>query len=149
MTDQLNVLQDEKPWYANGLRFECTGCGKCCTGAPGYVWVTEKEIEAIASYLKISVQEFGKKYLRRIDNRYSLIERSKTYDCVFLEDKTKCKIYPVRPTQCQTFPYWPDLLSSEKAWQEAASYCEGINDEASLIPYSVIKEQLSREESNS
>ena len=28
-----------EPWYRDGLRFECTRCGHCCTGAPGYVWV--------------------------------------------------------------------------------------------------------------
>ena len=26
-------------WYHLGLRFQCTGCGDCCTGAPGYVWI--------------------------------------------------------------------------------------------------------------
>ena len=32
--------QPSDAWYAEeGLAFECTGCGDCCTGAPGYVWV--------------------------------------------------------------------------------------------------------------
>lgn len=148
MPERLKVVQEEKPWYSEGLRFKCTGCGKCCTGAPGYVWVTEKEIEEIASYLNISIQEFGRKYLRRVGNRYSLTERSKTYDCVFLENGTKCGIYPVRPTQCRTFPFWPDLLKSEKDWQSGASYCEGISQEAPLVEYDHIKEQLRKEESS-
>lgn len=148
MSNQLNVIEEEKPWYTNGLHFKCTGCGKCCTGSPGYVWVKEEEIEAIAAYLQISIQDFGKKYLRRVNNRYSLIEKSKTYDCIFLEDKTKCKIYPVRPTQCRTFPFWPHQLKSEQEWESTASYCEGINREAPIVPYEAIKEQLSREESS-
>ena len=39
----------KKPWYADGLQFECTQCGDCCTGAPGYVWVNKSEIEALAA----------------------------------------------------------------------------------------------------
>ena len=35
-------------WYRDGLRFECTQCGKCCTGAPGYVWVDDDEVEALS-----------------------------------------------------------------------------------------------------
>ena len=37
-----------KPWYADGLRFACTQCGNCCTGEPGFVWVNDAEIAAIA-----------------------------------------------------------------------------------------------------
>ena len=29
---------DSGPWYADGLSFECTMCGNCCTGPPGAVW---------------------------------------------------------------------------------------------------------------
>ena len=36
-------------WYRDGLQFECTQCGNCCTGDPGYVWVTPEEIKAIAA----------------------------------------------------------------------------------------------------
>ena len=31
-----------EPWYRDGLRFACTRCGACCTGAPGYVWVDRR-----------------------------------------------------------------------------------------------------------
>lgn len=46
------------PWYADGLKFKCTGCGDCCTGAPGYVWVNKAEIEAIAADISMEVAEF-------------------------------------------------------------------------------------------
>ena len=102
-------------WYSEGLKFKCTQCGKCCTGAPGYVWVTEKEMEAMALFLKISVQEFMQKYVRRVGQRYSLLESKKTYDCVFLKDK-KCLVYGARPLQCRTYPWWPQILTSEQPW---------------------------------
>ena len=37
------------PWYQQGLKFHCLGCGDCCTGEPGYVWVTKAEIAALAA----------------------------------------------------------------------------------------------------
>ena len=40
-----------EPWYSDGLKFDCTGCGDCCTGDPGYVWVSRAEIEALAAAL--------------------------------------------------------------------------------------------------
>ena len=41
--------EGNEPWYAEGLKFQCTGCGDCCTGAPGYVWVNQAEIDALAA----------------------------------------------------------------------------------------------------
>ena len=43
-------------WYAGGLRFECTMCGSCCTGAPGFVSFTPDEARNIAEHLGISVE---------------------------------------------------------------------------------------------
>lgn len=136
----LKVLKEE-PWYAQGLRFKCTGCGQCCTGAPGYIWVTEAEIEQIAQHLNLSILEFSQRYLRRVKDRFSLLEYPKNFDCIFLKDK-KCQIYSVRPSQCRTFPWWPNNLQSEKDWQEAARHCEGISSEAPIVPLHEIQEQL-------
>ena len=137
----LKVIQNEKPWYADGLNFECTGCGQCCTGAPGYAWVNEEEMIAIASHLDLSLHEFTRRFLRRVDGRYSLLEHHKTYDCVFLKNK-KCEIYPVRPTQCRTFPWWPQTLKTQEEWEEAAIRCEGIRQHAPLVTHETIQEQL-------
>lgn len=130
------------PWYKKGLRFQCTGCGQCCTGFPGHVWVTDAEIEAIAKTLNISVEECMKKHVRRIGNRHSLREMPKTYSCVFLDGK-KCSIYHARPKQCRTFPWWPENLSSKQEWQEAAERCEGIGHaDAPIVAFGEIQEQL-------
>lgn len=130
------------PWYKDGLRFECTGCGQCCTGSPGYVWISEEDIHAISNYLDISIEDFIKLYVRKVENRYSLKEKNdSSYDCIFLEGK-RCSIYPVRPVQCSTYPWWPSHLESPKAWKELASCCEGINPEAKLIDEKEIDNQL-------
>lgn len=149
MTDRLTIISEEtpakpEPWYSKGLRFECTGCGQCCTGAPGYVWVTPEEIEAIADHLKLSTKEFRQKYVRQVGERESLLERPRTYDCVFLKNN-KCEIYSLRPMQCRTFPWWQHNLQSEAQWNEAAKYCEGINrPDAPIIPIDTICTELSK-----
>jgi hypothetical protein len=130
------------PWYKDGLHFKCTGCGQCCTGSPGYVWVTPEEAEAMAKFLKISIEEFIKKYTRRIGHRVSLKEHSKTYDCVFLKEK-RCQVYGARPKQCRTFPWWPENLKSPQHWKEAAARCEGIDHpDAPLVSLGEIQKCL-------
>ena len=105
------------PWYSQGLRFQCTECGKCCSGAPGHVWVTPDEIAAIAEYMDLSVEDFSEKYVRRVGKRYSLTEQPDSYTCTLLKNKL-CSIYPVRPKQCRTFPFWPEHLVSPEGWLE-------------------------------
>lgn len=148
MTEKLALAQDsnhpQKPWYAKGLHFACTGCGKCCTGGPGYTWVSIAEIRAMAEYLRMTIDTFGKKYLRQIGDRYALLEKQPNYDCVLLNGK-QCAVYPVRPTQCQTFPFWPGALRSAEGWKETAASCEGIHDSAPLIALEEIEVQHRRQ----
>ncbi len=142
MTNPLKVINTESaPWYKEGLSFSCTGCGKCCTGSPGYVWVSDEEIEAIASHLKITFKECTKKYLRRVHGKWSLIEKKKTYDCVFLRDNA-CILYSARPVQCRTYPFWPEIIKSKETWEDAARECEGIREDNPVIPLVEIEKNL-------
>jgi uncharacterized protein len=119
------------PWYIAGLHFNCTDCGNCCSGPEsGYIWATAKEIDLIANYLKMSVEPFRKKYTRRLGNRTTLLENPTNKDCVFLQpvgDKKRCLIYPVRPNQCRTWPFWSSNLANSDSWNHAAMTCPGIN----------------------
>lgn len=118
------------PWYRMGLRFECTQCGNCCTGSPGYVFVTPEEIEKIAEYMGRPGEGLGREYLRRVGRRQSLTE-GKDGDCCFLQHrengKRVCGIYPVRPLQCRTWPFWDINLEDSEAWADAARGCPGMN----------------------
>jgi hypothetical protein len=120
-------------WYAEGLQFECTQCGNCCSGAPGYVWTTLDDMQRIADYLKQSFDDFTRTYVRRIGGRYSLTEKA-NYDCSFLtrdaQGKAGCSIYPVRPMQCRTWPFWDDNLKAPNAWDRAASRCPGMHEKS-------------------
>jgi Fe-S-cluster containining protein len=113
----------EAPWYAEGLRFECTQCGNCCSGGPGAVWFTPDEAEAMAKAVGLPLDRFTDEYTRRIGGRRSLKEtvRGGMHDCVFLDrdsrpGKAVCRIYKARPSQCRTWPWWPENLESPAAW---------------------------------
>ena len=116
---------DQKPWYKDGLRFKCSECGDCCTGAPGYVWVNKQEIEQMAAALGIDVAEFEKRYVKKIGIRRSLKELE-NYDCVLFDSQRRqCRVYLARPRQCRTWPFWDSNLSSPEAWQRTCEVCPG------------------------
>ena len=125
MTASSRSVDAEVPWYEDGLRFQCTGCGDCCTGAPGYVWVVNEEVRAIADYLGVPEEDFLRRYVRKVGIRKSLVEFPNG-DCVFLDAQTrKCTVYPVRPRQCRTWPFWQSNIKSPEAWQETCRVCPG------------------------
>jgi len=124
-------------WYADGLRFECTMCGACCTGPPGFVAFTREEGRRIASRLGMSERAFYERHAHRMPRSrggWSLneVETEHGHDCVFLDRETEpgkalCSIHEVRPMQCRTWPWWPENLRSRRAWTQTAKRCEGIN----------------------
>ncbi len=131
-------------WYKNGLKFKCTGCGHCCTGEPGYVWLTPEEIDTIAAHLGISKEKFIQTYTRSIFGRLSLREDRVNFDCIFLKDK-RCQIYTARPSQCRTFPWWKENISSPESWKEVGKRCEGVDHpEAPVIPLDIIELESNR-----
>lgn len=115
----------EPPWYADGLRFRCTACGECCTGEPGYVYVTSSDVARMAKHKGMTPDAFARLYVRRVGDRLSLKEKANG-DCAMLEGR-KCSVYSVKPTPCSTFPFWPEVLDSRKTWDETAKRCPGMN----------------------
>ena len=114
-----------EPWYKDGLRFTCTGCGDCCTGAPGFVWVNKAEVLALAEHLELTQEEFEEAYVREVGIRKSLTERPNG-DCVFFDGRTrKCKVYELRPRQCRSWPFWDSNMRSPEAWEETCRVCPG------------------------
>jgi Fe-S-cluster containining protein len=113
-----------EPWYEGGLRFRCTRCGNCCTGAPGFVWVDDEEIVAIAGHCGQPVEEILGLYTRPARGQRSLRERANG-DCVFYDRRAGCTIYPARPRQCRTWPFWNSNLASPEAWKRTCEVCPG------------------------
>ena len=121
----------ELPWYGGGLRFTCTQCGNCCSGAPGYVWVTARGVRALAKRLEMPVADFQRRHVRNVGVRMSLREK-RDGDCDWLrrldDGRAICGVYEDRPSQCRTWPFWDENLSSPEAWAEASRDCPGINN---------------------
>ena len=123
--------KNKTPWYIAGLHFECVQCGECCSGpAEGYIWVSRQEIQIIADFLKITPGQLRQEYLRRVGLRTTVIEKPNTKDCIFLnqvDGRKRCVIYPVRPSQCRSWPFWASNLANPNSWNKAAQKCSGIN----------------------
>lgn len=135
------IAVEQEPWFSEGLRFKCTGCGKCCTGSPGYVFLSLGDLERLSLHFGLTQEQFTQKYTRYIDGQYALLDRPTTYDCILLKDN-KCTAYEARPTQCRTFPWWIHHLREPSDWEDAAGRCEGINHpDAPVVPSLHIQEQ--------
>jgi len=130
----------DQPWYRNGLRFRCTRCGHCCTGAPGFVWVTDEEIQAIAEYLHESVGRVTAAHTRVAHRGRSLREKQNG-DCVFYDKTAGCTIYAARPGQCRTWPFWDCNVRTPEDWRQACEICPG-SGQGDLIPPEEITRRL-------
>lgn len=105
------------------VRFACQGCGHCCTGEPGTVYVAPDELPGIAAHLHISRADLKRFYLFPFRDGYS-IKEDQSGNCLFYADG--CRIYGVRPAQCRCFPFWRKNLDSPVAWMEVKRKCPGI-----------------------
>jgi Fe-S-cluster containining protein len=108
----------------------CDSCGgACCTGESGYIWAKYTEIEKMATFLELTVEEFATMYLKKVKHRYSIIEKKldkENYACIFFDNNLKqCIIYPVRPLQCRTFPFW-EIFKGDIT--ELKKECQGVID---------------------
>ena len=121
----MSRAKEKSAWYRDGLRFECTQCGACCAGDPGFVWVGDEEVAALADLMQMEHDEFLRKFVRREGDRFSLVEYPDG-DCIFLDPQSKtCTVYSARPVQCRTWPFWDSNLQSQKAWKETCRVCPG------------------------
>jgi uncharacterized protein len=129
----------DEPWFSQGLRFTCSQCGNCCSGGPGFVWVSDEEIAKLADFLGTTPKQVIRKYCRKVGRQIALKEIKHPkhgHDCIFIKEisagdsshaKRICSVYEVRPLQCRTWPFWDGNLASPKAWQRAAKTCLGMN----------------------
>lgn len=130
-----------EPWYGEGLRFECRpDCAACCVnhGTHTYVYLEGDDAERLAQHLKLDRELFHSRYTKHEDGNTLL--RMEDPDCIFLEGK-RCGVYEARPTQCRTFPFWPENMKSPERWSALRSFCPGI-DQGPLNEHSFIARNL-------
>lgn len=107
-----------------GVRFQCQpGCIKCCD-MEGYVYLTEDDLKKAAAFTAMTPQAFEKRYVYRTRHQMRF-RKPRDKQCPFLEEHG-CSIHPAKPTQCRTFPFWPETLERKAAWNRTAGYCPGI-----------------------
>jgi len=115
------------PWYKEGLSFECTRCGHCCSGFSGTVAVDDAEIAALAARLELEQGVFRERYTRVLrDGSISLREKP-NLDCVFYSREHGCLVYEDRPQQCRTWPFWRSVVKTRRSWAAEAEHCPGMN----------------------
>jgi uncharacterized protein len=99
---------------------------------------------AIRAFLKLSPAWFRRRYLVRVDADTTGIRLERNGRCPFLGADNRCRIYAVRPRQCRTYPWWPELVEKKRDWTEEAQRCEGMNH-GTVVPLSTIERSLARE----
>ena len=108
----------------DGIRFACQpGCTNCCR-TRGFVYLTEKDVQQAAAFLRLSPAEFEARYVYRTRHLIRLRKPSRS-QCHFLEE-SGCRIHPAKPTQCRLYPFWPELVENRRAWKAESRKCPGI-----------------------
>ncbi len=137
-TTTISQKKDENHSKSSSVkfRFSCTSCGNCCKGG-GSVFFTLEELEKIYDYLNLIGKEreiFHRKLIHRTSNGYYVHENPGA--CYFLDEDNKCKVYPLRPLQCHTFPFWPSVFASALDFEATKKDCPGIQrgfNDANLV----------------
>lgn len=91
--------------------------------------MTNEEHDRIAEYLGLSPATFRKRYGVRRDRETSMwaIETVEGRGCTLLTDERQCSVHSVKPLQCSSYPFWPEMISDRKEWEEAKSFCPGLD----------------------
>ncbi len=119
------------------MRFACQpGCTACCRGE-GFVYLSEEDLERVAAFLGMTPEEFERRHVYRT-SRLRRLRVAKHAHCPFLADDG-CSIHAVKPTQCRTYPFWPELVESKREWKKAARKCPGIG-KGELVQIEVARE---------
>ena len=109
-------------------KFECTRCNGCCGGKPGYVWLSEEDLDTLCGYTRMSRREFVLVYCKLVDIGIKVtlsLKEKQNYSCVFL-GSGGCEVYEARPSQCRTYPFWESIIEEENGWEKERVECPGI-----------------------
>lgn len=138
----------KKEWWETGVRFQCQGSGQCCIsrGEYGFVFMTKQDRINMAKELGLTTAVFTKKYCDQTSGAFHLKEDPKRPECLFLKDN-RCSVYKGRPTQCRTWPFWPEVMNA-KAWKkEVGQFCPGVG-KGPAIPAEKIRKEMADQEAS-
>ena len=110
--------------FRKTIHFHCIPCGKCCLskGDYGYVYLTREDRRKLARHLGLSTRQLIRRYCNRNGDDYYFKDSRER--CVFLENN-RCAIYPARPHQCKTWPFWKENLNPDGWRTGVMPFCPG------------------------
>ena len=130
-------------FYKDGLNFECQRCSFCCGHSPGFVYLSQRDLNVLCNHFQMKIKDFVEKYCRWADYYYGTkvlaLQEKKNYDCILW--KNGCSAYQARPVQCSTYPFWDYLLSDKALFYAEKEVCPGVG-EGELHSEKEIKELL-------
>ena len=78
----------------------------------------------MAQSLDMPTSVFTKKHCQKTEGVYHLADGVEGR-CLFLEGK-QCGVYEGRPTQCRTWPFWPEVMNAKTWKKEVKAFCPGV-----------------------
>lgn len=139
------------------MKFACQqSCGgKCCTmGWDGenssFIFLTESDLQEIEKFTGLDRQTFAQeshfsftRFLAGRTKQWHL--KTGELACRFLRGG-KCSIYEARPTQCRTYPFWPENTEDPIRMKGLGEFCPGLEvadeDDSIEIDQSLLEEQI-------
>ncbi len=112
---QLPVLHEEA-----FSKIDCLKCANCCKNySPRF---KPPDIKRISKHLQMKEGDFIDTYLQR-DEEGDYVTRS--LPCPFLGNDNYCRIYDVRPSDCERFPYTDEdvILKRPQLTQKNSTFC--------------------------
>ncbi len=129
-------------WFVESPpRFVCTECGECCR-RPGFVSLTRDEANAAARHELGEGADYrallGEAWTERGEFLEIDVPGPSGDACYFLDERGRCRIHAVKPAQCRSYPFWPELLESPVTWRAEGSACEGIGQGEPWSPEAIL-----------
>jgi Fe-S-cluster containining protein len=88
--------------------------------------LSDEEVDALAEFSGLDAMVFTARYTVVDELGWTRI-RFDGEQCPFLDGATnRCRVYPARPTQCSTFPFWREFVKDGMWTTEVREICEGI-----------------------
>ncbi|MFN3568301.1 MAG: YkgJ family cysteine cluster protein [Caldimicrobium sp.] len=107
--------------------FVCQRCGECCKGE-STVSLSDGEIQNIAQYLRISVDDFLKNFIVFKGSSRKEMKINNGYCIFFDQEKRLCKIHPVKPKKCKEWPFPPIIFKDKENFQIIQNFCQGLKN---------------------
>ena len=136
----LKLLKD--PRHQKGLSNTRTKCGQYCS-KEGHVRLEDDDIILLSNHLKITKEQFIKKYTRGHLMDLALTDDQLSSDRIFAENMDKSGVNSQKPTRRSKFSLWKESLKPNQNCQSFQSEDEDINfPEDSLIPINKILKKI-------